>query len=542
VNRIAPPSPDDGHAPSSLLGLGGDRGRIIRSIPVLSTLLLAGCNLFVEPSPPPGSCNTDQDCPAPQRCYVDGCGTLPADLLAEIITSAPTGVTAVDRPLGAPFANMPLVLPDQQLLQLTVRRGTVPYPASVQLLATGRSALLPGVNRTAQTAGAAANGSFQVGLSTGVYTVVVSPLDPGVPPATRTAVEMDAGVTALTMDLLPAAQVQTVTGRVLAGPGQPEAVPPTVQLLAADGRSLSARTSADPAGGFQLSFGAGTLDGGALLQVSPGPGALGAVVAFPVSDPVQFGSPFIVGDSAAPVVVSGQVLGPDGTPVAGASVFIQGTVVGGGTGNVGPAYSGDAGTFALSTLPQAHSGALQLWIIPPPGSIAGLVRTAVEVPAGAPVAGSWTCPARPLLSGGLQLPDAGPLVGATLRVDPVLPLDAVTPLPPAGVSGATGEVGTFALRVDPAVYQLEVQPGGSLPVLRRLVRVTPSGTQLGAITLPTGKTLTARVMRQAGTVVPQALLRVYRLEALDGGTARALLLGENVSDQDGVVRLLLPQQ
>jgi len=158
------------------------------------------------------------------------------------------------------------------------------------------------------------------------------------------------------------------------------------------------------------------------------------------------------------------------------------------------------------------------------------------------VAGSWTCPARPLLSGGLQLPDAGPLVGATLRVDPVLPLDAVTPLPPAGVSGATGEVGTFALRVDPAVYQLEVQPGGSLPVLRRLVRVTSSGTQLGAIALPAGKTLTARVMRQAGTVVPQALLRVFRLEALDGGTARALLVGENVSDQDGVVRLLLPEQ
>jgi hypothetical protein len=242
------------------------------------------------------------------------------------------------------------------------------------------------------------------------------------------------------------------------------------------------------------------------------------------------------------VVVSGQVLGPDGTPVAGASVFIQGTVVGGGTGNVGPAFSGDAGTFTLSTLPQAHSGALQLWIIPPPGSVAGLVRTPVEVPAGSPVAGSWTCPARPLLSGGMLLPDAGPIVGAVLRVDPVAPLDAVTPLPPTGVSGQTGEAGTFALRLDPAVYQLEVQPGASLPVLRRLVRVTSSGLQLGPMALPTGRTLTARILRDAGTLVPQALLRVYRSETLDGGTTRALLLGESVSDQNGVVRLLLPQQ
>jgi len=228
--------------------------------------------------------------------------------------------------------------------------------------------------------------------------------------------------------------------------------------------------------------------------------------------------------------------------VVGANVFIQGTVVGGGAGNVGPVFSGDAGTFTLSTLPQATSGSLQLWIIPPPGSIAGLVRTAVEVPAGSPVAGSWTCPARPLLTGGMLLPDAGPLVGAPLRADPVLPLDAVTPLPPGGTSGQSGEAGTFAIRLDPGVYQLEVQPGGSLPVLRRLVQVTPSGAQLGPVGLPTGRTLTARVLRDAGTLVPQALLRVYRKETLDDGTARVLLLGENVSDQNGVVRLLLPQQ
>ncbi|HZX43435.1 MAG TPA: hypothetical protein VFE93_16470, partial [Myxococcaceae bacterium] len=318
--------------------------------------LTAGCNLFSEPSPPEGTCTRDQDCPASQRCYVDGCGTLPAGLLTEVVTSAPTGVTSVDLPLGMPVAGMALVLPDEQVLQLSVRRGPGPYPASMQLLASGQSTLIPGVSRTAQTAGAAASGVFRVGLSTGVYTVVVSPVDPAVPPTLRTGVGMDAGVAALSVDLLTAAQVQTVTGTVLAGPGQPEPVPPQVQLLAADGRPLSARSTADPAGGFQLSFGTGTLAGGAILQVTPGPGALGAVARFPLSDPARFGQPFVVGDSAAPVQVSGQLLGPDGTPVAGSSVFIQGTVVGGGSGNVGPSFSDGDGGFSIRTLPQDGAG------------------------------------------------------------------------------------------------------------------------------------------------------------------------------------------
>jgi len=521
---------------------------VTRAIPLLALGLLAGCNIFFEPSPPPGSCTKDQDCPFPQRCYVDGCGTLPADLLVEVITPAPTGVTSVDMPLGAPVANMPLVLPDQQLLQLSVRRGTGPYPASVQLLATGESSLLPGVGRVAQTAGAAANGVFNVGVSTGVYTVVVSPLDPGVPPVALTGVGMDAGITPLTVELLPASQVQTVTGTVLAGPGQPQPLPPTVQLQAADGRPLSSRVVADSSGAFQLTFGTGVLAGGGVLQASPGtapPGTLAppaAVASFPVSDPSRFGQPFLVGDTAAPVELSGQILGPDGSPVAGANVFLQGTVVGGGTGRVGPAYSGDAGTFALSTLPQDHAGALQLWIFPPPGSIAGLVRTPVGIPAGAPVGGSWTCPARPVLSGAVLLPDAGPLSGAVLRLDPVFPLDSDTPLPAMGLSGQTGQAGTFAVRLDPGTYQLEIEPGAPLPVVRRLVEVSQAGTQLTPTTIPTGRTLTARVLRNAGTPVAQALVRVYRREALDGGTPRALLLGEAVSDASGVVRLLLPQQ
>jgi len=50
------------------------------------------------------------------------------------------------------------------------------------------------------------------------------------------------------------------------------------------------------------------------------------------------------------------------------------------------------------------------------------------------------------------------------------------------------------------------------------------------------------VLRDAGTIVPQALVRIYRLVTLDDGTQRALSLGEGISDSDGVATILLPQQ
>ena len=509
----------------------------------LAPLLLAGCQLFGEPAPPPGTCTRDQDCPYPQRCYVDGCGSLPDDLLAEVATTDPTGTASVDMPVGPAHANVPLVLPDAQLLQLTVLRGPSGYAGSVQLLASGQSTLLPGVHRTVQIGSSSSSlGQFKVSLSTGRYTLVVSPVDATVPPGTVTALDIDAGTTSLTMGLLPAAQVQTLSGSVLAGPGQPEPVPPQVQLLTPDGRSLSALTTADPSGAFQLSVGVDAFDGGAILQTSPGGAPLGATLAFPVADAARFGTPFIVGDTAAPIRVSGTLVGPDGSPIPGASVFVQGTVQGGGSGNVGPAISASDGIFSLQTRPEATSGSLQLWVIPPPGALGGLLRTPLDAPAGAPVSGTWTSPSRPLLTGSLLLPDAGPAPGVQLRADPVAAAAPGAPVPPAGGSGTSGEAGSFALRLDPALYVLQVAPGNGLPSLRTFVRVTTTGVQLDPVTLRTGRRLTARVLRDAGTIVPQALVRIYRLVTLDDGTQRALPLGEGISDSSGVVTILLPQQ
>src|SRR5262249_11625866 len=297
-------------------------------------------------------------------------------------------------------------------------------------------------------------------------TLVVGPLDPAVPPATVVGLEVDAGTTTLTMDLLSAAQVQTVSGTVLAGPGQPETVPPQVQLLAPDGRSLSALTTAAPSGAFQLSIGVDALDGGALLQTSPGGAPLGATAAFAVPDAARFGMPFLVGDTAVPIRVSGTIFGPDTTPITGASVFVQGTVQGGGSGNVGPAFSASDGIFSLQTRPEATAGSLQLWVVPPPGALGGLLRAPLDAPAGSPVRRTWNCPPGPPLPGSLLLPDAGPAAGVQLRADPVAAASPASPVPPAGASGTSGEAGTFALRLDPGLYVLEVAPGAGLPALR----------------------------------------------------------------------------
>ena len=113
----------------------------------LAALLLSGCNLFSEPQNAPGTCTRDQDCVAGQRCFVDGCGKLPDDMLAEVTTSLPGGVSSVDLAVGPAMANLPLVLPDAQLLSLALRRGGGAYPGSVQLLASGQSTLLAGVSR-----------------------------------------------------------------------------------------------------------------------------------------------------------------------------------------------------------------------------------------------------------------------------------------------------------------------------------------------------------------------------------------------------------
>jgi hypothetical protein len=474
-----------------------------------------------------------------ESCFVDGCGRLGDDLIAEVTSAAPSGVTSVDIPLGHPRAGMLLVLPDRQALRVTARRGPNGYPATRQLLASGTSSLLPGVGRYAQLTDATVSGVSSLAVSTGLYTLLVKPEDVTVPPAVLRSIAVDAGITEATVTLLTASQVTTVAGTVLAAPGAPEAVPPAVQLVTADGTPLSALVTAASSGGFQLSFGS-ALPAGALLQVTPGSSnALGGTLTFPVDDVGRFAQPFVVGDGVAPVVVQGRLLGPDGNPVAEAAIFLQGLVAGGALATVGPVRTTDAGTFSLQTLPEADAGALVLTATPPPGSAAGLLSTPVDVPPGVGADRTWSCPPRTLVQGSVRYPDGGPVAAVGLRADPAGAAGPGIPRPPAGADGVTDDTGHFAVRLDPALYRLEVASQGGYPALRTYVRIG-SGGSLPDATLVTGRTLTAMLRRDAGTVVDQALVRIYRSVVLDDGSPRALLLGEAVSDSTGLVSILLP--
>jgi hypothetical protein len=512
---------------------------------MLALLSLApGClsNIFGNSGTSSSTCSTDSDCPVGQSCFVDGCGKLGDDLVAEI--TSPSPATTQDLALGHPRAGQVLSIASTQALQITVRRGSAAFPGELTLSTSGTSTLLPGLVRSTSAVQANVLGQLLVPISSGTYTVVVTPSDTTIPPVLQRSVAVDAGLTPLAISLLPATEVQSLTATALAAPGQPEPVPPKLQILAADGVPLSSVTSADSTGQFTVTIARDALDSGsARLQTAPGANpATSAARSFPVPDPTRFDQPFIIGDAVPTVRVAGTVLAQDGSPVSGATVLVEGTVVGGGMATAGPVTTGTDGTFLLTTLPEGAPGSLNLWIFPPPGSAAGLLRTGLGIPAGSDVTGSWTCPVRRLIQGVVVLPDGGPGASFSLRADPVAPARSDLPEPAAGGAGTTDSAGQFAVRLDPALYQVEVQPNAGLPVLRTFQLVTTSEPAPLHLVLSSGRRFTAQVRRDSGGVVPQALVRIYRPVSLDDGTARALLLGEALTDSAGQVEILLPSQ
>ena len=516
-----------------------------RPLPLWALVALtSGClsNIFGNSGTSETTCSKDSDCPVGQSCFVDGCGTLGDDLVAEITTTTPS--TSQDLAIGHPHAGQILSISSTQALQLSVRRGSAAFPGELSLSASGASDLLPGVVRSTSAVQANVSGQLLLPISSGTYTVVVTPSDPTIPPVVQRLVAVDGGLIPLAVSLLPATEVQSLVGTALAAPGQPEPVPPRVQVLAADGTPLSSIISANSAGQFEITVPRDALDGGStVLQTAPAANpATHAARAFPLPDAARFGQPFIIGDGVPTVQVGGTVLAQDGSPVSGASVLLEGTVAGGGTATAGPATTGANGTFALATLPESSSGSLRLWIFPPPGSPAGLLRLTLDVPAGSNAEGTWTCPVRPLVQGEVMLPDGGPAVSLTVRADPVGPASPEQPQPASGGAGTTDSTGRFAVRLDPALYRLEIQPPADLPLLRSFQRVTGSEVVPLQLVLKPGRRFTAQVRRESGAGVSEALVRIYRPVLLDDGTQRALPLSEALTDPSGQVEILLPTQ
>ena len=178
-----------------------------------------------------------------------------------------------------------------------------------------------------------------------------------------------------------------------------------------------------------------------------------------------------LGDFGKPVTVSGKAVGSDGNAIAGATVYLDGKVQGGGTFTSASVKTDSTGAFTLHTLASYPSGELSLWVVPPATSLSGQVRTAVTVTADGGFLREVTCPDRVPVQGQVRWPDGRDFPGVKVVARAVAPLDGGLPPPSLKVETTTNENSQFTLHLDPAVWQLDFIPPESLPLASRQVTV-----------------------------------------------------------------------
>lgn len=516
---------------------------------LLWALLLAGCSK--SPWQEPVSCQSDADCGPAEVCFADGCGSPEAGLALEVIVSS-------QNIQDFPIADLRRVQ-DVELLPPAVVGGTIrresppgapePYSQKVNVRLRGESAVLPGVTRYHDAMVVPLGGSYSLAVPVGRYTAVALSADPAVPPVTR-PVEVSPGEAVALDWLLPAASslvqvrgkllITTDTGPVLAPMGVQARDPTTFQPL-----SQWADVAAD--GDFTLSTAPSGLET-LVIHAAPRPGADNIPMVPEKSFTASLGTPdplvLELGDFGSPVTVTGRILGPDGAPVAGATVFLSGRVLGGGTFQSAAGQTDNEGSFTLSSLPSGGSGEHFLWAVPPTASSSGLLQVATEVSSSGGPLGDFTCPDRVPVSGLVQRSDGRPFPGVRVVAHPLEQVEGHG-LPRAYFEATTDEDARFLLRLDPAVYRLDFIPGEGLPRMSRFVTVQREPVDLGTSTLSKGRTVTGAISASSSpgsseqAPVPYASINFYRL-GLAEGRPLAIPLAETVSDASAVYSVVLP--
>jgi hypothetical protein len=545
---------------------------------LISAIVLVGC-AGAPGSPPP--CLTDDDCAGGNVCFPDGCGDPTRGLAVEILGGSTVGLFPQDFevPQLGTTQNFDIKGPLSIVGSFQRERtaGVDPtqrsiYTDEVLVRATGESVVLPGIARSYQQRFSMTDrGTFSMNVGQGKYTVSAFPTNLEVPPQTfpNVSVSPDAGPT-VNFAFASVEGAITLPGRLI----KKKVLFPTPSELYITQAAMDLQ-AIDPATGeplsqrIETSTGRPGTRGDFILVVSPKaktlarielvatPREVGASVPsrrFPLTPPFPSALTLELGDFGEEVKdVPGLVLGPDGQPLEGATVVIEGTVGGGGTFRSKTALTDAKGAYKLDLLPP--EGAFTLTVFPRAGSRPGLTQQSVKLenaPGAPPVLDppSVRCIERIPVSGQVLLPDGNPAVMLAVRA--IETGTGKRPLPLEDVDVLTDVDGKYSLFLDPGSWRIEFTPLGELPATSRLVTVSAAAATMGGmltgqtfapITLPRGRRLTGLVTsslsNRGSAPLVNAQVRFFRVTTIEGKPA-SVLLGAGVTNGVGSYTVILP--
>lgn len=522
-------------------------------------------------------CVSDAQCGPAEICFSDGCGDPGRDLVMEVTPNARAGQLEQDFALPAPLtAQLDLEVKGPSTLSGVLQRSVgaledpkeqVLYTDDVLIRAEGESALIPGrVRAYEQTFMRPERGAWELRVGEGTFRVTASPAEPSVPVATAQAVRVAAGAsTSVPFAFASVESTVVLAGRLLR---QVKAGPPPVEFAVTQTsmevqvfdtgrrRALSQRVavssgSAGSKGDFVLSMdpAARTEERVTLVATPKDPTALVPTKIFADVRPLQEIVSLELGEyGEALPQVGGQVVSSTGAPVAGALVFLTGTVGGGGEFSSRRVFTDRQGQFAVDLLPSPEGASYTVTVLPPfeamspAGALVAAARASAKAGTSAVLTPArFTCPDKLQVTGTLELPEGGPAGAVEVLASPVQAVEGL-PLTLESSSTLTDAQGAFALALDPGVYRLDFLPSGTLPRASRVVEVRRSA---GAVTLMPfplsyGRALRGTVRYADQSAVARAALKLFRLTPGPDGARSAQLVAEGLADEQGRYTLVVP--
>lgn len=571
-------------------------------LPLTLLALLAGCNASLPNAV--RICSSDDECGPGQVCFAEGCGDPGKNIVVEVEGGALNGQFARDFPLvgGSLGANQdfdlgaPLSVSGEFQRERSASSNPTDrtfYTEPVVVRAVGQSMLLPGITRSFEARfDSTERGSFEMKVGAGDFVVTAMPADRTVPPvASNVSVQSDGGMAPAVTFVFPAVDgAPALTGQLIKKmdatllPPEPVLLSttyslrgepvPTVELQLFDvqnNQPLSQRFPiAGTTGEFAITISPEARNKAHLILVAAPrePGVAIPTKRFVLDPQVTTAVTLEYGDFGEAADVEGTILDGTGTPVAGAQVVLEGTVVGDGTFRSKIVETNATGDFKVSALGSKSEGSFQLTVVPPKGSRAAYsqrqVTVTVSKPSGTSTPVGRLSPAtfsledRLIARGvvtrpGGSKPAAGVFVHATLQLESRTSIDEVKALPIEPADGVTLEDGTFELPLDPGVWRFEYSPGELLPISSRLVTIKAAVDQNTGLKLPTqdlnpvelswGRTVSGVVRGNMGLQlsqpVPYSQLRFFRVTTVEGRPA-SILLGTSIADDRGKFQVVLP--